>query len=231
MMDSEEMDSYLRPTETIDCDNRNIREMATRLTAGVAGETQKASKLFYFTRDDIHYNVYMISTRLEDFRASRVLERKKGYCVQKSILLAALSRALGIPSRLAFAKIQNHRAPDDLKSQTGTNILPAHGYAQLFLQGRWVSLSPSFDRDLCARNNLPPVEFDGTNHALMPSTDLLGRPFIDYIEKYEPHPDFPFQWLRSRVLNIWGEKSAWLTDHDSRGHRMPSGYLFPDNNK
>jgi transglutaminase-like putative cysteine protease len=217
---------YLRPTDTIDADNEFIRETARRLTSGLSDDNQRAVKLYYFTRDNIHYNVYMISTYREDFRASTILTRGRGYCVQKSILLAALARALGIPSRLAFAKIQNHLVPEELKAQTGTNVLPAHGYAQLYLQDRWVSLSPAFDRELCAGNGLPPVEFDGETNATMPATDLQGRPFIDYIEKYEPQADLPFEWLRSRVLTIWGDKHAWLTGEASQGHRMPSGYVF-----
>ncbi len=48
----------------------------------------------------------MISAFEEDFKASRVLEWGKGYCVQKAVLLEALARAAGIPSRLAFEKIR-----------------------------------------------------------------------------------------------------------------------------
>jgi len=70
------------------------------------------------------------------------------------------------------------------------------------------------------------VEFDGINDALLPAHDLEGRPYIEYIEKYEPQADLPFEWLRGRLVPIWGEKHAWLEQGDSKGHRMPSGYVF-----
>jgi transglutaminase-like putative cysteine protease len=226
IMDPEDLNIYFHPTEAIESDNNEIREVAQRLTTGLRDPVQKSVALFYFVRDEIHYSVYMISTYFEDFRASVTLERRRGYCVQKAILLAALARAVGIPSRLAFAKIRNHRVPEHVVKQTGTNILPSHGYTQLYIHGTWISVTPAFDRSLCEKSGLPPAEFDGVHDALLSDTDLYGRPFIEYLEKYEPQPDFPFSWLRERLLPIWGERHAWLQDADSKGHVMPSGFAF-----
>ena len=226
IMDRKDLSIYPRPTKAIESDDDDIREVAMRLTAGLLDPVQKSITLFYFVRDEIHYSVYMISTRFEDFRASVPLTRRRGYCVQKAILLAALARAVDISSRLAFAKIRNHRVPEHLVEQTGTNILPSHGYTQLYLHGRWISVTPAFDRSLCEKSGLPPVEFDGVHDALLSDTDFDDRPFIEYLEKYEPQPDFPFSWLRERLLPIWGEKHAWLQDADSKGHVMASGFTF-----
>ena len=146
--------------------------------------------------------------------------------MQKAVLFATLARAVGIPSRLVFAKIINQRVRQHLVKQTGTNILPSHGYTQLYLRGTWISATPAFDRSLCEKSGLPPVEFDGIHEALLCDTDLYGRPFIEYLEKYEPQPDFPFSWPRERLLPIWGEKRAWLHDADSKGHVMGSGFTF-----
>jgi transglutaminase-like putative cysteine protease len=168
----------------------------------------------------------MISTYFEDFIASRILEWKKGYCVQKAVLLAALARTIEIPSRLAFAKIRNHKIPKELVSQTGLDILPSHGYTQLFIDGRWVTVTPAFDKGLCERIGVPSVEFDGIHDALLPRYDISGNPYIEYIEKYPPQADLPFEWLKERLLPRWGEKRAWLTEEDAKGYRLPSGYVF-----
>ena len=225
-MDIEDLDMYLHPTEAIDSDNSKIREVARKLTTTLHDPGEKSVALFYFVRDEIHYNVYMISTYFDNFKASVTLTRRKGYCVQKAVLLAALARAVGIPSRVAFAKIKNHRVPDRLVKQTGSNILPSHGYTQLYIRGAWISVTPAFDRGLCENSGLPPVEFDGIHEALLSANDLSGRPFVEYLEKYEPQPDFPFSWLRERVLPIWGEKRAWVNEEDSKGHIMASGFAF-----
>ena len=105
-------------------------------------------------RDEIPYNVYMISMFKEDFVASTVLERGKGYCVQKAVLLAALGRAVGIPTRLAFAMIRNNRTPQRFVDKVGTNVFPRHGYDQFYLNGAWVSVAATFDRELCEKNGL-----------------------------------------------------------------------------
>lgn len=220
------MDLYLKPTRAIDSDNKEIIKVARGLTISLKDEREKAIKLFYFVRDEIQYSVYMISTFFEDFIASTILARKKGYCVQKALLLVALARAIGIPAKLAFAKIKNHRVPKELVSQTGLDIFPSHGYTQLLLDGKWVSVTPAFDRYLCEQHDIPTVEFDGVNDAALSPYDLSGRPYIEYLEKYESHADLPFEWLRSRVIHIWGEKRSWLTLEDSKGHKMPSGYIF-----
>jgi len=220
------MEKYLSPTKAIDSDNDLIIEKAAQLTSRCGSDPEKARALFYFVRDNIHYNVYMISTFFEDFIAGTVLARGKGYCVQKAVLLAALSRAARIPSRLAFAKIKNHRIPEELVEQTGIRVLPSHGYTQLYINDTWINVTPAFDGELCEKNGVPAVEFDGIHDASLAAEDLAGKPYIEYIEKYEPQADLPFEWLHGRVFPIWGEKHPWLKDEDSRGHIMPSGYVF-----
>lgn len=219
---------YLKPTETINSGDPDIQYTAATLTQNCLTDAEKARALFHFVRDEIHYNVYMISTFIDDFRASVVLSRKKGYCVQKAVLFAALLRCCGIPSRLAFARIRNHRAPLELKEQIGIDYLPSHGYAQLFLRGKWISATPAFDKELCAKIHVPACDFDGENDALLSATDLSGNPYIEYLEKYEPEADLPFTWLHERLFPIWGAKHPWVNEGDAKGHIMPlSGYRFP----
>lgn len=220
------LERYLKPTDAIDSNNEIVRRTSIELTASFSNDREKARSLFYFVRDQVHYSVYMISTRFDDFVASTVLARKKGYCVQKAVLLAALARSAGIPSRLVFATIINHRVPRELLAQTGRDVIPSHGYAQLFLGTEWVNLTPAFDKELCEKSGVPVVDFDGYHDAILSPYDLSGNPYIEYIEKYNPQANFPYKWVRNRVMPIWGEKEAWLTPEDSKGHVMPSGYVF-----
>jgi transglutaminase-like putative cysteine protease len=197
-----EMEIYLKPTPTIEADHDMIIETARSLTRDCSNNKEKAVKLFYFVRDSIRYNVYMISVFIEDFKASRILEWGKGYCVQKAVLLAALGRAAGIPSQLVFAKIRNHKVPSHILQMMGTNTFPRHGYNQFLLNGRWISAAATFDKILCEKNGLPVVEFDGKRDALLPDKDLKGEPYIEYIEKFPPRQDLPFDWIRERISKI-----------------------------
>ncbi len=70
------------------------------------------------------------------------------------------------------------------------------------------------------------VEFDGRHDAVLAAADVAGNPFVEYVEKYGPESDLPFQWLKEKVYPVWGDKASWLNESDSRGHVMPSGYRF-----
>jgi len=210
-----ELEDYLRPTDTIDCANEAILAKTRELTQGCATPVEKALALFYFVRDDIPYNLYMISVFKEDFTASRILAWGKGYCVQKAVLFSALARAAGIPSRLAFAKIRNHKVPEKVLALAGDNIFPRHGYTQLFLENTWVSVAPTFDKALCEKIGAPVVEWDGRTDATLPSIDLQGHPYIEYVEKFGTHADLPFDWIVEAISKKVGkDKRPWLSRQD-----------------
>jgi len=212
----EDLAVYLNPTDTIDSESETIVRTAAQLTAGCSTDSEKTVKLFYFVRDSIPYNVYMISMFREDFVASTVLERGKGYCVQKAVLLAALGRATGIPTRLAFASIRNHRVPARFVEKLGTNVFPRHGYDQFFLDGQWVSVAATFDRALCEKNGLSTVEFDGVNEAILPPSDASGNPYIEYVEKFGYDADLPLDWIVREISKVWGaDKRPWLSRDSS----------------
>ena len=217
------MEIYLKSTEAIDFDHELIQETAKNLTLGCTNDVEKAIKLFYFVRDSIRYNIYMISMYLDDFKASTVLSRRKGYCVQKAVLLAALGRAVNIPARLAFASIINHKVPAHLLEKTGTKIFPRHGYDQFYLNGGWVNMAATFDKELCLKNGLPMVEFDGMHDAILPETDLAGNLYIEYLEVYQPQADLPLEWITRETSRIWGEeKRAWLNKTDYQDYKLPA---------
>jgi transglutaminase-like putative cysteine protease len=210
-----DLKKYLRPTFTIDSDHLKIIETARDLTNGCSSNEEKAVKLFYFVRDFIPYNLYMISLFIEDFKASRILEWKEGYCVQKAVLLTALARAAGIPSRLVFAMIRNHKVPAHIFQQLGNNLFYRHGYNQFFLNGGWVSVAATFDKNSCEKNRLPAVEFDGKTDATLPEKDHKGRPYIEYVEKFPDFEDLPFDWIYDAIA----EKTIEVLGPDKRPWR------------
>lgn len=212
------LEEYLKSTQTIQSNEQIIIRQAERLTENCVRPEEKAVRLFNFVRDDIQYNMYMTSVYIDDYKASRILELKKGYCVQKAVLLTALGRAVQIPSRLVFAKIKNHRVPEHIIKKLGSNIFPRHGYNQLFLNGKWVNLAATFDRTTCKRNGLPMVEFDGVNDAILPEKDFNGNPYIEYIKKYKTCADLPMDWVRKKIAERFGpDKEPCIKKKGSSG--------------
>lgn len=120
----------LRPTEAIDLNYEATKRVAEKLNSHYAEEIEKVMRAYYFVRDAIQYNFYIVSVTLEDFTTSAVLTRGKGCCVQKVVLLAAQpGRAVGTPSKLAFGRIRSHRLPAHLMV-AGTALI-----SHLFLAG------------------------------------------------------------------------------------------------
>jgi transglutaminase-like putative cysteine protease len=188
----EDLSIYLKPTYYIDSESPSIRLLSRKLTTPYLHETVGA--LFYFVRDEITYNPYSLFYLPEHYPADRTLERGEGYCIQKAVLLAALARACNIPARLVFADITNHLMPPKLWKMMETNLF-YHGYNELYLDGRWIRVTPTFDKGMCERLNLMPVEFDGRHPAIFHSHDRQGRLHIEYTKDHGHCADLPFEKL------------------------------------
>lgn len=188
----DQMEDYLRPTSTIDCDSEPVKQKAQTLTENQEDEVDKARTLFYFVRDQVKYNPYVLSDLPEYYCASRILDIREGFCIQKAVLLAALSRAVGIPARLHLAAIRNHLVPDKLRELMGTDLFPTHGYDELYIEGKWVKATPAFDLNMCQQNRIIPVDFDGKNDAIFHSHNLDGKLHIEYVQDHGHYDDLPF---------------------------------------
>ncbi|KKM81897.1 hypothetical protein LCGC14_1325210, partial [marine sediment metagenome] len=123
---SETFKDTLKPTFFMDYGHPLVSEKAGELTEGIPEDDDigKAVKFFYFVRDQIRYTVKNAreSYNKENWRSSLTLERGEGFCIPKSILLASLARAVGIPSRLHFVDIVNHMTSERLKKDMGNNL-------------------------------------------------------------------------------------------------------------
>ncbi len=214
-----DMSLYLRPTYFIDADHPDIRDLSRELTRGVAGEGERAKRLFYFVRDTIFYNPYSPFEEREDYQAHVILKRGEGYCIQKAILLAALARAGGIPARLRLADIRNHLVPPKLAEMMDTDIFYFHGYDELFLEGNWVKVTPTFDRRMCDRLELVPVEFDGKTPALFNSHTRDGRLHVEYVRQRGHFADFPFEEVLKGFHDLYGEVMMERWKEASRQNR------------
>lgn len=161
-------------------------------------------------RDKIKYNVYAPKYPAENFRASEILSRGQGYCVQKAVLLVTLARAVGIPARLGFALIRNNLVPPKLYKIMGTNIFPWHGYAELYLQEKWVKATPTFDLKMCQKQGIIPVEFDGQNDARFNHYNQEGKLHIEYLMDRGPFDDVPLEqiWQALRERGLLGKKTS-----------------------
>ena len=205
------IEEYLKPTSSIDCEANSIKEKAQDLTKGQEQITEKARSLFYFVRDEIKYNMYSPFHLPEHYRASTILDRGEGYCVQKAALLAALARAVGIPTRLRFADIRNHTLTKKAAETLGTNLLVYHAYDEFYIGGRWIKAAPTFDIKMCQENRIIPVEFDGKNDALLHSHNQDGKLHIEYVRDYGSYQDVIVDEILDALNKTYGvERVEWF---------------------
>jgi len=198
------MEKYLASTYTMDCDEPSVRNKAAEEIKGCRTDIEKAKAVFYFVRDHIKYNPYGGIAPFEEYKASATLKRGEGYCVQKAVLLAALAKAAGIPARLGFVNVRNHLLPKEiLDGLHGGNVMKYHGYALLYVTGKWLKATPSFDIELCREHNFIPVEFDGTQDAIFHRCNQEGKLHMEYVHSHGIYDEVPWDeilasrdWLR-----------------------------------
>ena len=205
------IEEYLKPTPSIDCGTKSIKEKTQDLTKGQEQIAEKARSIFYFVRDEIKYNLYSPFYLPEHYRASTILARKEGYCVQKAVLLAALARAVGIPARLRFADIINYLLPKKAAEAFGGNLLVYHAYDELYIDGRWIKTVAAFDIKMCQENRIIPVEFDAKNDSLLHSHNQDGKLHIKYVREHGHYQDVPLNEILDAWTKAYGiERVEWF---------------------
>jgi hypothetical protein len=196
------MNEYLQPTEFFDFDKSSVTNKAKEITKNLQTDKEKAIALFYWVRDEIKYNMltYIPSVRA-NFKASVTLRRGNGFCVSKSILLSSFARAVGIPARIHLVDLINHKISQKVIDFMQTNVMHYHGYSELYLDGKWVKLTPSFDKGTADKGGFHPMcEFDGECDAVFPEYDDDGNQFGEYVLDRGVHADLPLEEIERVFL-------------------------------
>jgi transglutaminase-like putative cysteine protease len=99
--ESGDLRGYLEATQVVDCGSPIIRTKAEDITNGATDDLEKAREIFEWVRDEIPHS-RDIDSDLNPCKASEVLKAGTGMCYAKSHLLAALLRAINIPSGFCY---------------------------------------------------------------------------------------------------------------------------------
>jgi transglutaminase-like putative cysteine protease len=209
----------LAPTWFIDSDSDAVRAWASEAVRGApGGPVAIAERLFYAVRDGIRYDPYRVSRDPATYRASAVAGCDANWCVPKSVLLAACARAQGIPARLGFADVRNHLSSKKLSESMGTDLFAWHGYAELWLDGRWIKLSTAFNIELCERFGVRALEFDPEAGALMHPYDQQGRRHMEYVRERGSFDDLPLDAIFATFDELYPAMAATDGERDAAFH-------------
>lgn len=204
-----ELHEHLQPTEIIDSDAPAIVERVREIKAGCMTDStvELACKLFLFARDGVPFSRFVKVGTREDFKASVTLQRNKGYCGQKGVLLAALARAAGIPARIGLADIANHAVAPQMLKLLKTNIFKVHVFVEMLVEGRWVRATPAFDTSTCSRVGWPVVQFDGRSDGMLSPELGNGDRYIEYVKFYGVFDDFPYDLVMQEMYSFYGDET------------------------
>ncbi|MEM5811106.1 MAG: transglutaminase-like domain-containing protein [Candidatus Aenigmatarchaeota archaeon] len=132
------MSEYLKPSTYCKSDDPEIKQLALKITRNKKNDKEKAKALFEWVRDKIEYRITKI------VGAKKILKRnpKYGSSFDKTNLLIALCRSIGIPARYVLLncdiKVKKPNVP--------TRAL--HYVAEIFVNNRWVIADPTFSKSI-----------------------------------------------------------------------------------
>ena len=214
-------DQYLQPTEIIDSHHPDIRAYARTMTKDIQNRSlDLAVAIYYAVRDDIRYDPYYPFFLPEHYQASQVLKSGRGYCVCKASLLCALGRCLGIPSRVGFATVRNHLATRELLDFLGSDLFVYHGYTEFFLNDKWVKSTPAFNKELCHRHHVDPLEFNGCEDSVFQAYNRKEKRFMEYVDDHGVHADIPVKTILTAWEKAYGRERVqdWIRRFETKGH-------------
>lgn len=221
-----DLEQYLQPTEVIDSNHPEIREYAAKTIGDAATPREQAVRLYYAVRDAIWYDPYTPFYRPEHYRASNVLRRGRAFCIPKASLLCAVGRACGIPSRPGFAHVKNHLATRELLEFLGSDIFAFHAFVEFFLEGKWVKATPAFNKELCIRHGVEPLEFDGREDSIFQLYNSERRKFMEYLEFLGSFADIPVDRIVEGFRQTYGAErvASWIDAFEKKGGLRPGRF-------
>ncbi len=126
-IEGEEFAPFLQPTTQVQSDDPRLVEKAREIVGDETDSWGAAQKLCAWVKGNMH----VVSSEPRPITALEVLETMRGDCTEHAILLAALGRAVGLPTKLV----------------TGLAYVGGefgyHAWSEVYV-GRWVEMDPSW---------------------------------------------------------------------------------------
>ena len=165
----------------IDSGDKLIKRLAQEACRGSKNVFQMAEKLcrfvsFYVSRKN--FSVGFAS-------ASEVARKREGDCTEHGILLAALGRAMGIPSRVVSGLVY----VDEFKGVEKAMVY--HMWTQFFLKGRWVNFDPALGKVRCPADRITlfasSLQGQSLTESMLPAAELMGKLTVEKITPAQRH--------------------------------------------
>lgn len=219
------LQELIQPTYFFNYNNKKFENYFENYYKPNKSPLENLIDFYYIVRDTILYNPYNFKTNKQDYQASEIIDFKKTYCIPKAILFTTIARKLGFPAKIGFSDVKNHISSQRFIQFLGTDIFAFHGYSEIYIYddnnvGKWVKATPAFDKELCKKFNVPPLDFDGKHDAIFQAFDNSGNKFMEYVRERGSFSDFPFEYLMQGMKEfypqLWRASRTKKIDGDMR---------------
>lgn len=192
------MENFLRETTFLNYSDGAFDAFLEGTNLFSTDKRELALKLYYHVRDSFLYDPFHLDLRPEALIASDILSKKRAWCVEKAIVLAACARKVNIPSSLGYAIVVNHIGTDKLEYYLRKKEIVFHGYVSLYLGGKWVKCTPAFDKKVCRINRVSPLDWDGKSDSMFQEFEGEQQ-FMEYVHFYGEFDDVPVDLMNKEM--------------------------------
>jgi hypothetical protein len=140
-------EKYSSPNPHLQSDDEALRKVADEVTRGQRSPWEKASALTHW----VYRRIEKKDLGVGFASAKDVFENPRGDCTEHAVLLAAMLRAVDIPSRVAAGLVYS----------PGFGAFGYHMWTEAFLENKWHALDAMFDETL-----IDPTHLKFTDSAL-----------------------------------------------------------------
>ncbi len=210
---------YTKASEKIDSYNKAIIEKANEIAAGKTDTLEALFALADFVNLNIEYDEnYTESIK----KASWVLQNKKGVCDEYTILFAALSRALGIPTRYVSGVAYSNRENDFGNHAWAEVWLPNHGWIPFdvtYGQYGWIDASHiALTKTIDTQTS---VIYTYLGSVKIEKKEIAVETFIaNKLNKLEPKAEIRINLLKDRI-KAGSYVPLEITLKNLQGHYLP----------
>lgn len=149
---------HLRSTLQVPSRDPRIRRLAQEIAREAADDAERVDALVRWIQTNIEQQA------VDVFSALDVLQSRKAECQGNTYLYSALSRALGIPTRVVNGLVY---------SEIGDGFL-YHTWAESFVDGEWIPVDATFGQSRADATHLKLIEGESLAD-LGPLTRFMGR--------------------------------------------------------
>jgi transglutaminase-like putative cysteine protease len=168
--------TYLRPNGIITSEDERVKTLAKRVAGKAQSPWDKAVQIEHWVFQNIRDKNFAIAFAPAD----EVARNLSGDCSEHAVLAAAMTRAAGIPARLAVGLLYVDNPKQKLKG------FGYHVWHEVYVNNRWVALDASWDQSSVDATHikLADTSLEGVApfEAFLPIARVQGKLEIDPIE-------------------------------------------------